>query len=214
MVVFDSTTERGSIPLSVRKFWDTRYELFSKFDQGIQVDEESLYSVTPEVIAKDIASQFSNVSIVVDICSGVGGNAIQFALLPNVVRVVCIEIDPLKVKMLLNNARIYNVDHKIRPICGDAIEVLQNRDFHSADLVFTSTPWGGVSYKKRGEFKFNDICLGEYQGQKLVKFIQEQVNHKLILFLPKTLEKVSGCKTVVARGPDHKIKANILYFGF
>jgi hypothetical protein len=37
------------------KYWDQRYRLFSKFDQGIVLDKESWFSVTPESIAKHIA---------------------------------------------------------------------------------------------------------------------------------------------------------------
>jgi len=176
------------------------------------MDEESLYSVTPENIARDIASHFTNARFVVDICSGVGGNAIQFALLPNVIRVVCIEIDPLKIKMLINNARIYGVDHKIRAICGDAIDVLLERDYTSADLVFTSPPWGGPSYKKRGEFKLQDVQLGDYSGKKLIQFIQSRVSPNVVLFLPKTLEHVDECNTELAIGLDKKVKGHVLYF--
>lgn len=41
-----------------KKYWDQRYRLFSKFDSGaILLDEESFYSVTPEVIANHIAKR-------------------------------------------------------------------------------------------------------------------------------------------------------------
>lgn len=42
---------------SIKKFWDKRYYLFSKFDRGIKIDDESWYSVTPEPLAKHIASK-------------------------------------------------------------------------------------------------------------------------------------------------------------
>jgi trimethylguanosine synthase len=37
------------------KFWKKRYYLFSKFDRGVLIDDESWYSVTPEPMAKHIA---------------------------------------------------------------------------------------------------------------------------------------------------------------
>jgi trimethylguanosine synthase len=37
------------------RFWKKRYYLFSKFDRGIKIDDESWYSVTPEPMAKHIA---------------------------------------------------------------------------------------------------------------------------------------------------------------
>jgi trimethylguanosine synthase len=39
------------------KYWAQRYSLFSKFDQGIDIDEEGWYSVTPESIAIHIAQR-------------------------------------------------------------------------------------------------------------------------------------------------------------
>lgn len=40
----------------IAKYWAQRYRLFSRFDEGIQLDRESWYSVTPEKIAEHIAS--------------------------------------------------------------------------------------------------------------------------------------------------------------
>ncbi|XP_053915712.1 trimethylguanosine synthase isoform X2 [Cuculus canorus] len=65
------------------KYWAQRYRLFSRFDEGIKLDREGWFSVTPEKIAEHIAvrvSQSFNCDIIVDAFCGVGGNAIQFAL--------------------------------------------------------------------------------------------------------------------------------------
>ncbi|KFV20563.1 Trimethylguanosine synthase, partial [Tauraco erythrolophus] len=65
------------------KYWAQRYRLFSRFDEGIKLDREGWFSVTPEKIAEHIAvrvSQSFNCDVVVDAFCGVGGNAIQFAL--------------------------------------------------------------------------------------------------------------------------------------
>ena len=32
----------------LQKYWDKRYQLFSKFDEGIQIDEQALFSITPK----------------------------------------------------------------------------------------------------------------------------------------------------------------------
>lgn len=37
------------------KYWDQRYRLFSRFDRGVRMDNESWYSVTPESISQHIA---------------------------------------------------------------------------------------------------------------------------------------------------------------
>ncbi|KAK6632608.1 hypothetical protein RUM43_013376 [Polyplax serrata] len=60
------------------KFWHRRYELFSKFDRGIQLDSESWFSVTPENVAKHHAER-CRCDVIVDAFCGAGGNAIQFA---------------------------------------------------------------------------------------------------------------------------------------
>lgn len=61
------------------KYWLQRYLLFSLFDDGIKMDEEGWFSVTPEPIARHHASRCGN-GIVIDCFTGVGGNAIQFAM--------------------------------------------------------------------------------------------------------------------------------------
>lgn len=42
------------------KYWVQRRRLFSKFDQGIQLDPQGWYSVTPEIIADHVASRFAD----------------------------------------------------------------------------------------------------------------------------------------------------------
>lgn len=62
----------------VHKYWLQRYDLFSRFDEGIELDEEGWYSVTPECVAARHAER-CNGRVVVDCFTGCGGNAIQFA---------------------------------------------------------------------------------------------------------------------------------------
>lgn len=68
----------------MKKFFKNRYYLFSKYDRGVKIDEESWYSITPETIAKHVASRVVDIygkgnANVIDGFSGVGGNLIQFA---------------------------------------------------------------------------------------------------------------------------------------
>ena len=60
----------------LEKYWKQRFRLFSKFDEGIQLDRESWFSVTPEAIAIHIAERCQS-DLIVDAFCGVGGNAIQ-----------------------------------------------------------------------------------------------------------------------------------------
>lgn len=39
----------------IKKYWSQRYRLFSKWNEGIMMDRESWFSVTPEQIAQHIA---------------------------------------------------------------------------------------------------------------------------------------------------------------
>lgn len=47
---------QGGIEATQRtKYYDQRYRLFSLYDYGIKLDEESWFSVTPEIISTNIA---------------------------------------------------------------------------------------------------------------------------------------------------------------
>lgn len=52
--------------------------MFSRYDDGIKMDEEGWFSVTPEPLARHHAFRCGS-GTVVDSFTGVGGNAIQFA---------------------------------------------------------------------------------------------------------------------------------------
>lgn len=66
------------ISTSIEKYWYQRYLLFSRFDDGVRLDEEGWFSVTPEPIAKHHALR-CGLDTIIDGFTGVGGNAIQFA---------------------------------------------------------------------------------------------------------------------------------------
>ncbi len=80
-----------------------RYRLFSLFDRGVLLDEESWFSVTPERIAEHTA-HLCACDIVIDAFCGVGGNAIQFALV--CARVIAVDIDPKKIEFARHNAEV------------------------------------------------------------------------------------------------------------
>ncbi len=75
----DKPAEKGN-----KKFYQHRYYLFSKFDRGVKIDEESWYSITPETVAKHVANRVAGVfgegrTNAMDGFCGVGGNLIQLA---------------------------------------------------------------------------------------------------------------------------------------
>lgn len=64
---------------SMLKYWYRRFMLFSRFDQGVRLDRESWFSVTPETVAAHTA-QRCKCDLIVDAFCGSGGNTIQFAM--------------------------------------------------------------------------------------------------------------------------------------
>jgi trimethylguanosine synthase len=116
------------------KYWAQRRRLFSRFDDGIQLDKEGWFSVTPEAIANHISKRVvdetpsersSGGMIVLDAFCGCGGNAIAFARRPEVSLVVCVDTDLSKLEMAAKNASVYNIDsEKLLFVHDNAIRVL------------------------------------------------------------------------------------------
>lgn len=132
----------------LRKYYEKRYQLFSKFDMGVLLDSESWFSVTPEKIAQHIALKclkildYNSNLIIFDVFCGAGGNTIQFANYFQ--HVYAFDIDYKKLILAHHNASIYCVENKIEFICDNCFNIEKLlRDF-KPDVVFMSPPWGGV----------------------------------------------------------------------
>ena len=141
----------------LQKYWDKRYDLFSKFDEGIQVDEEALFSITPEKNAIDHAKKIKD-KVVLDAFGCVGGNAIAFAQFCK--KVYMIELDKNRLEMAKNNARVYGVENKIEFILGDFFVEAPNV---KADVVYLDPPWGGPEYKSLEKFKLENFSPNGHQ---------------------------------------------------
>uniref|UniRef100_A0A0X3PQB6 Trimethylguanosine synthase n=1 Tax=Schistocephalus solidus TaxID=70667 RepID=A0A0X3PQB6_SCHSO len=103
------------------KWWKRRYDLFERFDDGIELDKESWYSVTPEIIARHQARMCS-CHLIIDGFAGVGGNSIQFA--QTCAFVISIDNSMERLGLLQKNAAVYGATSKIDSICGDLANVL------------------------------------------------------------------------------------------
>ncbi|XWS11679.1 hypothetical protein CRYUN_Cryun37aG0019900 [Craigia yunnanensis] len=171
--------EEGIITPLIEKYWFQRYSLFSKYDDGIQMDEEGWYSVTPEAIAIRHAEKCGGAGLVIDCFSGVGGNAIQFARLCPFV--VAVDIDPQKVNMAFNNAKVYGVEDYIDFIVGDFFQLAPSL---KGDVVFLSPPWGGPSYKRIEDFTMD--LLKPKDGYSIFQTAQ-RITPKIIIFLPRNV---------------------------
>ncbi|XP_037816572.1 trimethylguanosine synthase [Lucilia sericata] len=161
------------------KYWRKRFSLFSRFDEGIQLDRESWFSVTPEKVAKHLAERLK-CSIIVDGFCGSGGNVIQFAFTCD--KVIAIDIDPVKLEMAKHNAEIYKVSHKIEFILGDFLQLAAGGKL-KADIVFLSPPWGGPKYKNKKEFDIEKYLL-PVKASELVA-TSRNVSENIGLFLPR-----------------------------
>lgn len=183
-----TTTTKATSELSAGqaphyKYWAQRCRLFSKFHEGIILDDEGWYSVTPELIAEHIAKRVwssllqpstplhpkkkrknnkkvhtathNNAGLLMDAFCGPGGNSIQFALAaPPGGIVFAIDIDPAKAEMARHNASIYGVQSRIEFIIGDSLAIAPH---FRVDAVFLSPPWGGPDYVNSEEYSLKTL---------------------------------------------------------
>ncbi|GFT13200.1 trimethylguanosine synthase [Nephila pilipes] len=158
-----------------KKYWSQRYRLFSLFDEGIKLDKESWFSVTPEHIAYHIAERCA-CDVIVDAFCGAGGNSIQFAYTCH--HVIAIDIDPKKIELAKNNAKVYGVDERIDFIVGDFFNIAPRL---KADVVFLSPPWGGPSYLKDKEYNIDRIKPDIYKTFE----VSSNITKNIAIFVPR-----------------------------
>ncbi|XP_026402217.1 trimethylguanosine synthase-like isoform X1 [Papaver somniferum] len=168
----------------VKKYWFQRYNLFSLYDEGIQMDEEGWYSVTPEEIAikhaeKAAATAAGGGGVIIDCFSGVGGNSIQFA--KKCSNVIAIDIDPQKVALANSNAKIYGVEEYIDFVVGDFFQLASSL---KGDVVFLSPPWGGPTYTTVEKFTLD--LLQPKDGYSIFQAAQK-ITPNIIMFLPRNV---------------------------
>ncbi|NXC96170.1 TGS1 synthase, partial [Certhia familiaris] len=188
------------------KYWAQRYRLFSRFDEGIKLDREGWFSVTPEKIAEHIAvrvNQSFNCDIIVDAFCGVGGNAIQFALTSK--RVIAIDIDPEKLRLARHNAEVYGVAEHIDFLCGDFMALAAGL---RADAVFLSPPWGGPDYATAEIFDIQTmICPDGYPFQ--IFRLSKKITNNIVYFLPRNAD-INQVVSLAGPGGKVEIEQNFL----
>ncbi|KAL9263325.1 Trimethylguanosine synthase-like protein [Drosera capensis] len=168
-----------SMNASIAKYWGQRYDLFSRFDEGVQMDGEGWFSVTPERIAEHHASHCGG-QVIIDAFAGVGGNAIQFARKNK--HIIAIDIDPQKIEYARHNASIYGVEDRIDFITGDSFELASK---FKADVVFLSPPWGGPGYSKSKPYDIT--MLKPHDGRYLFNTFKN-ITSKIVMFLPRNVD--------------------------
>ncbi|NXC41587.1 TGS1 synthase, partial [Penelope pileata] len=213
----------GAIPPEIAadpeliKYWAQRYRLFSRFDEGIKLDREGWFSVTPEKIAEHIAVRVAesfNCNTIVDAFCGVGGNAIQFALTSK--RVIAIDIDPEKLSLARSNAEVYGVADQIEFMCGDFMVLAADL---KADVVFLSPPWGGPDYATAEIFDIQTmICPDGYPFEVV---LSKKITNNIVYFLPRnadmnqiaSLAGPGGKVEIEQNFLNNKLKTITAYFG-
>ncbi|KAJ7952012.1 Trimethylguanosine synthase [Quillaja saponaria] len=173
-----NATKEGISPL-IEKYWFQRYNLFSKYDEGIKMDEGGWFSVTPEEIAISHAGRCGN-GAVIDCFSGVGGNAIQFAKMCH--HVVAIDNNPERVALAMNNAKVYGVEDYIDFVVGDFFQLAPSL---KGDVLFLAPPWGCPSYKNLQTFTLD--LLKPMDGYTIFQFAQ-MITPNIIMFLPRNVD--------------------------
>ncbi|KAM9845030.1 trimethylguanosine synthase [Aulostomus maculatus] len=199
------------------KYWAQRYRLFSRFDEGIRLDREGWFSVTPEKIAEHIAlrvdASFSDAQLVIDAFCGVGGNAIQFALTGK--RVLAVDIDPVRLDLARHNATVYGVHNQIEFLQGDFLQLAPRL---RGDVVFLSPPWGGPDYLTADVFDIMTMMEPDtFQIFHLAKLISDNI----VYFLPRnadmdqiaSLAGPGGKVEVEQNFLNNKLKTITAYFG-
>ncbi|XP_013413259.1 trimethylguanosine synthase [Lingula anatina] len=178
----------------LRKYWAQRYRLFSRFDDGVMLDREGWFSVTPEKIAEHIAER-CRCDLIVDAFCGVGGNAIQFALTCE--RVIAIDIDPVKLECARHNAEVYGVADRIEFIQGDYMEVATEL---KADVVFLSPPWGGPDYLNAEVFDLHTMI--QIDGFAIFEKAKK-ISNNIAYFAPRN---VNVEQLISLAGPGGKVE--------
>jgi len=202
------------------KYFDQRYRYFMNYGLGIKLDEESWFSVTPEVISEHQARRClvlfpvcqNGRCLVLDAFCGIGGNSISFARSGYLV--VACDLDRTKVRKARENSQIYGVEERIIFICCDIFQHLKN---FRIDVIFLSPPWGGPQYLK-SLFCLESMLVSGVNGIELLLQALE-VSENVIYFLPKNtnivpLYSILKCNWEVELNYlNRKLKSLTLYFG-
>lgn len=97
--------------------------------------------------------------------------------------VLAIDIDPMKIQLARNNARIYGVEDRIEFILGNFFDIAPKL---IADVVFLSPPWGGPGYVKSETYDLDNIMhpIGGIHVFKVARKITDHVAY----FLPRNVD--------------------------
>jgi trimethylguanosine synthase len=205
--------EGASAAPDLSKYYAQRHRLFHRYSDGIQLDAEAWYSVTPEQIAahqaRRIAQCLPTPAVIVDAFCGAGGNSIQFA---HTAHVIAIDASPERVRLAANNATVYGVERYIDFVVGDVNDVFPSLRARGqfVDAVFMAPPWGGPDY----------INEAEYSVESFVPLVRLalKISPNVCLMVPRNVTQPNVQKWLAPCEMEHnflggKLKTVSLYFG-
>jgi hypothetical protein len=121
-----------------------RRRLFSRWSDGIQWDDQGLYSATPEVLARDFVRGARGVAL--DAGCGLGSLTLALAAEPAITRVIAVDNNARRLGCAKHNAGLYGLAGRIEFRLGDVVEELSKE---RCDVLVADPPWGGRDYDKQ-----------------------------------------------------------------
>jgi trimethylguanosine synthase len=192
----------AEVPWDIQKYWQQRHSIFSLYDEGIYMTDDAWFGVTPEPVAKQVASDLEKSAdprktTIIDIFAGAGGNAVAFALSGRWEKVIAIEKNPSVIACAKNNAAVYGVADQITWINDDCFSYfLSHSDIDTCTTaIFASPPWGGPGY--RTDKIFNLDTMQPYSAKQIHEMCKEM---GCALFLPRT----SDLRQIAKLAPEGK----------
>lgn len=228
----EKSYKQVSVSRKMRKFYARRYQLFTRFDSGVLLDQESWFSVTPEAIARHVAHKCfdclvrsrvvggessSSSFTVLDAFCGSGGNTIQFARLFD--HVIATDIDFVKLQCAQHNSNLYGTAHRTSFYMQDFFSLHKMFEGRTKiDMIFLSPPWGGVDYIHKRENDLSEFPLDTF---RVFLYCKNKLNcSNLVLFLPRNsnVEQIAymaganACVEVEQNFLGHKLVAISAYY--
>lgn len=184
---------------------------------GINYTAQTLFYMTPpkraDKIATDICKLYGDSQfIVIEICSGIGGNTLAFASNPQIAAVISYEVDPDRRLMLKRNIKLYGDEMSCKVAVPD--EGFQNPDltqFAGCALYF-DPPWLPTnidpSTSTQADYLLSGIKIGGFSIEEILEnYIGIAYSFEAQLPPNYQLENVEGWDIEVEHIYQHKSTA-------
>lgn len=177
----------------------------------ILMDRVATFSITNYKTADEISAKLLTLSgiyqgsTIMDGTACAGGNTISFA--KNGFKVIAIELDRLRSKLLKNNVDVYGFSESVKVYNKN---LLKSYSKYKADILFIDPPWGGVGYRKQksidlflGKTNISDLCIAAKDHFKYIA-VKTPINFNYKGFKAKL--KKNNCSV----SPSIKLKRMLL----